>query len=46
MIQNNKKINVGDELVMYKEPHTKPAKRPPTMMLQQGPSNVKAKRVA
>ena len=46
VIQNNKKINVGDELVMYKEPHTKPAKRPPTMMLQQGPSNAKARRVA
>ena len=46
VIQNNKKIHVGEELIMYKEPHTKPVKRPPTMMLQQGPSTVKAKRVS
>lgn len=46
VIQNNKKIKTGDELVMYREPPAKPAKRPPTMMLQQGPSKPKAKRVS
>jgi hypothetical protein len=46
VVLNNKKIKVGEELVLYREAPAKPAKRPPTMVLQQGPSKVKAKRVS